>query len=189
LPVVRVTGEDRHRPLVVAGTLIGVPAARVARAVVEQVQRRIVGIPAPRGPAAARPLVALPGADAEVLAAVRRVVRVGIADDLDVGVRARRIRAPHFLAAVHVVRRHATGFASGGWAGTCFQIIGAPSLVRSSANTMFGNALCTYITVPITSGFPSWPFSTPVENVQVALRFFTFALLIAVSGLYRCRSG
>src|SRR6266704_5858240 len=54
---------------------------------------------------------------------------------------------------------------------------------------MFGNALCTYITVPITSGFPSWPFSTPVENVQAALRFFTFALLIAVSGLYRCRSG
>src|SRR2546422_11496739 len=73
---------------------IGVPTARVARAVVEQVQRRIVGIPAPRGPAAARPLVALPGADAEVLAAVRRVVRVGIADDLDVGVRSRRIRAP-----------------------------------------------------------------------------------------------
>src|SRR5438093_1637228 len=84
--------------------------------------------------------------------------------------------------------QHAIGFASGGWAGTCFQIIGAPSLVRSSANTMFGNALCTYITVPITSGFPSWPFSTPVENVQVALRFFTFALLIAVSGLYRCRT-
>src|SRR5213078_2028513 len=76
----------------------------------------------------------------------------------------------------------------GGWAGTCFQIIGAPSLVRSSANTMFGNALCTYITVPITSVFPSWPLSTPVENVQVALRIFTFALLIAVSGLYRCRS-
>src|SRR2546422_3589201 len=53
---------------------------------------------------------------------------------------------------------------------------------------MFGNALCTYIVVPITSGFPSWPFSTPVENVQAALRFFTFALLIWVSGLKRCRS-
>src|SRR6266849_11006462 len=53
---------------------------------------------------------------------------------------------------------------------------------------MFGNALCTYIVVPITSGFPSWPFSTPVENVQAALRFFAFALLIWVSVLKRCRS-
>src|SRR4029077_16263852 len=103
LTVVRIAGEDRHRPLVVAGTLIGVPAARIARAVVEEVQLRIVGVPAPRGPAAARPLVALPGADAEVLAAVRRVIRVGIADDLDFGVGAGRIAAPHFLAAVHVV--------------------------------------------------------------------------------------
>ena len=48
---------------------------------------------------------------------------------------------------------------------------------------MFGNALCTYITVPITSGLPSWPLSTPVENDHAALRFFTFVLLIAVSGL------
>ena len=42
---------------------------------------------------------------------MRRIVRVGVADDLHVGVRARRIRAPHFLAAVHVVRRHATAHA------------------------------------------------------------------------------
>ncbi len=48
---------------------------------------------------------------------------------------------------------------------------------------MFGNALCTYITLLNTSGFPSWPFRTPVENVQAALRPFTFALLIWVSGL------
>src|SRR2546422_7268931 len=53
---------------------------------------------------------------------------------------------------------------------------------------MFGKALCTYITLPITRGFPSWPFRTPVENVHLATRFFTFARLIEASGLYRCRS-
>src|SRR5881397_4232224 len=53
---------------------------------------------------------------------------------------------------------------------------------------MLGNALCTYMTLLNTSGFPSWPFRTPVENVHAALRPFTFALLIWVSGLYRCRS-
>src|SRR5439155_9752886 len=61
-------------------------------------------------------------------------------------------------------------------------------LVRSRAATMLGNALCTYMTLLNTSGFPSWPFRTPVENVHAALRLFTFALLIWVSGLYRCRS-
>src|SRR5579884_1956110 len=66
--------------------------------------------------------------------------------------------------------------------------MGAPGLVRSRAATMFGNALCTYITLLMTSGFPSWPFNTPVENVQAALRFFTFDRLICVSGLKRCRS-
>src|SRR5437899_7472063 len=74
--------------------------------------------------------------------------------------------------------QHAIGFASAGWAGTCFQIIGAPGLVRSRANTMFGNALCTYITLLITSGLPSWPLRTQVENVHEALRPFTFELVI-----------
>src|SRR5438034_891914 len=67
-------------------------------------------------------------------------------------------------------------------------IVFAPGFVRSSADTIFGKALCTYITLPITSGFPSWPFRTPVENVHLATRFFTFARLIEASGLYRCRS-
>jgi len=61
--------------------------------------------------------------------------------------------------------------------------MGAPGLVRSRAATAFGNALCTYITLLMTSGFPSWPFNTPVENVQAALRFFTFDRLICASGL------
>src|SRR5690242_9716505 len=109
--VVRITGEDRHRPLVVAGPLIRVPRPRVARAVVEQVQLRIVGVPAPRGAAAVLPLVALPGADAEVLAAHRRVVGIGVADDLHFRVGPGRIAAPHFLAGVHVVRGHPAAYA------------------------------------------------------------------------------
>src|SRR5438034_11318998 len=84
--VVRIAGEDGHRPLVVAGPLIGVPRSRVARAVIEQVQLRIVGVPAPRGPTAVLPLIPLPGRDAQVLAAHRRIVGVCVADDLYLGI-------------------------------------------------------------------------------------------------------
>ena len=31
---------------------------------------------------------------------------------------------------------------------------------------MFGNGVWTYMTSPMTSGAPSWPRSTPVENVH-----------------------
>ena len=43
---------------------------------------------------------------------------------------------------------------------------------------MFGNGVLMYITSPITSGPPSWPRSTPVENVHLTCRFFTLSLLI-----------
>ena len=43
---------------------------------------------------------------------------------------------------------------------------------------MFGNGVCTYIMLPMTSGEPSWPRSTPVENVQATCRSPTFSLLI-----------
>src|SRR5207249_10265909 len=51
----------------------------VARAVIEEIQGRIVGVPTPRRPATALPLVPLPRADAEVLATVRGIVRVRVA--------------------------------------------------------------------------------------------------------------
>ena len=41
---------------------------------------------------------------------------------------------------------------------------------RSSAYTMFGNGVCTYIMLPITRAQPSWPRSTPVEKVQATFR-------------------
>src|SRR5262249_23585726 len=65
---IRVAGPYRHRPLVVARTLLRVPGRGVAGPVVEQVQRGIVGDPAPRAAAADLPLITLPGLQAGVLA-------------------------------------------------------------------------------------------------------------------------
>ena len=100
---VDVARPDRHRPLVVAGTLLRVPGRGIARAVVHQVQFGIVGIPAPGGAAADLPLIALPGAwcgvRADRLAERGRLFRV----DQRVGVRAHRIGAPRQLAVFEVV--------------------------------------------------------------------------------------
>ena len=51
---------------------------------------------------------------------------------------------------------------------------------RSSAKTLLGNGVCMYIMSPITSGAPSWPRSTPVENVQATCILPTFCVLICV---------
>ena len=63
-----VAGEDRHRPAIVARPLLRVPGRGIARAVIDQVELRIVGVPAPGGAAADLPLVALPGVGAGILA-------------------------------------------------------------------------------------------------------------------------
>ena len=104
----RILCPQRHRPLVVAGTLIGVPRARVSGAVVEQVQRGIVGVPSPRGAAAALPLIALPRRNAEVLPlrgrirGLERVLR-----DADILVRAGAVRAPELVAILRAEGRDA----------------------------------------------------------------------------------
>src|ERR1043166_1345283 len=87
---VGVACEDRHRPLVVAGPLIGIPRSVVAGAVVEEVQLRVVALPSPRRPPAALPLVALP-----------RVFRAW-APDFGFGPGA--VHPPDLLAGVDVVR-------------------------------------------------------------------------------------
>ena len=43
---------------------------------------------------------------------------------------------------------------------------------------MFGNGVWRYIMLPMTRGEPSWPRSTPVENVQATFRLPTFLVLI-----------
>src|SRR6202140_4865338 len=65
---VRIARPDRHRPLVVARTLLRVPGRGIARTVVDQVELRVVGDPAPRRTAADLPLIAFPGLEAGILA-------------------------------------------------------------------------------------------------------------------------
>ena len=50
---------------------------------------------------------------------------------------------------------------------------------------MLGNGVWTYMVLPTTSGPPSWPRSTPVENVQATFRSLMLPVLIASSALYR----
>jgi hypothetical protein len=75
------------------------------------------------------------------------------------------------------VSQHITGITDGSCFGSYFQTI-LPSLARSSANTLFGNGVCTYIMLPTISGPPSWPRSTPVEKVHATCRSPTFSVLI-----------
>src|SRR6185437_16976363 len=109
--VIRLPREHGHRPLVVARPLVRIPGARVTDAVVEVVEFGIVAVPAPRGPAAALPLVALPGRNAEVLALHGRIVRVRVALDEDFVVRARAVPGPDMLAGVGVEGRDAAAHA------------------------------------------------------------------------------
>jgi hypothetical protein len=110
-PGLRVPREDGHRPLVVAGPLVGIPASGVSGAVVQEVQLGVVGVPSPGGAAPPPPLVALPRGDAEITPPVRRVVGVGVAGDHDLVVGARAVRAPHLGTGVGVERRHVAAHA------------------------------------------------------------------------------
>src|SRR6185436_13865427 len=64
---IHVAGPDGHAPLVVAGTLRRVPGAWIARAVVHEIQRLVVAVPAPGGTAADLPHVLLPGLERRIL--------------------------------------------------------------------------------------------------------------------------
>src|SRR6185437_2036137 len=95
----RILSPERHRPLVVARTLIGVPRARISGAMVEEVEGGIVGIPTPRGAAAAPPFVTLPRRNAEVLPLRGRIRRLeGVLRDPDILVRAGAVRTPELVA-------------------------------------------------------------------------------------------
>ena len=105
--VVGIAGEDGHRPLVVAGPLLRVPGRGIARAVIDEIERRVVGDPAPCAAAADLPLIAFPGLGARILAdrlAERRCL-VGVDEDLIV--RTFRVGLPGLLAVLDVVGSHA----------------------------------------------------------------------------------
>src|ERR1700678_1349593 len=67
--------------------------------------------------------------------------------------------------------------------GSYFQRI-LPSLLRSSAKTVFGNGAWRNITSPMTSGAPSCPRKTPVEKVQAGAILWTLSVLICLSSEY-----
>ena len=104
-----VTRPNGHRPLVVAWTLHRVPSGRVARTVVNQVQFRIIAIPAPSGAAADLPLVALPSLQGRILAN-RSHFAVGPSGglfgiDLHLGIRTGTVSFPSQGAVFGVISR------------------------------------------------------------------------------------
>ena len=103
---VRIASEERHGPFVVARPLRGIPRSRISGTVVEQVELRIVCVPAPRCAAAEFPLFISPCLYAGVRAhgllrcAVNCLCRV----KQDFCVRADTVGSPYLLARVEVVR-------------------------------------------------------------------------------------
>ena len=99
---VGIAGKNGHRPFVVPRPLRRVPRAGVARAVINQVQLRVVGVPAPGIAAADLPLVALPGLQGRILAdGLAELGGVGIEQDLIVG--ADRIGPPCLRSVLQIV--------------------------------------------------------------------------------------
>ncbi len=100
---VGIARPDGHRPLVVAGALLRVPGRGIAGAVVDQVELRIVGHPAPGAAASCFPLLAFPRLEARILAdrlaELRRLDRI----DQELVVRPLRIGAPRLLAGLEIV--------------------------------------------------------------------------------------
>ena len=95
--------KDGHRPFVVAGTLLRVPGRGIAGTVVDRIQSRIIGHPAPCAAATDLPLVALPGLEARIradrFAEGHGLLRI----DLDLIVRPFGEGAPGLLAGLGVV--------------------------------------------------------------------------------------
>src|SRR5207302_6208057 len=95
-------------PFVVTGTLVGIPRTRVSGPVVNQIQLRIVGDPAPGASAADLPCFTGPGFDAEVRPPVFCIERLETRPDPDSGIRPRVIGTPQDLSAAKIKCSHPT---------------------------------------------------------------------------------
>src|SRR6185437_9221038 len=88
------------------------PDTGIAGAIVEQVQLRVVGIPAPRRATTPLPLVSLPRRDAEILALIGGIGRLErLVGDQHLVVRTSAVTAPETLAIGRAVRRDAAAHA------------------------------------------------------------------------------
>ena len=106
LAVVRIAREDRHRPLVVAGAHVRIPHAGIGGAVVDEIERGIVGDPTPHRSPAELPLLPRPRCDAEVGAAVIGIKRLERRADQHITVRSDRVGAPQLFAVPGIEREN-----------------------------------------------------------------------------------
>src|SRR4051812_29099413 len=97
--------ENAGGPFVVAGALLRIPRAGIAGAVIDEVEFRVVGDPAPRRAAAGLPGLGGPGLHAEIGALVARIERLEARADQHLLVRAGAVGAPEQLAALRIERR------------------------------------------------------------------------------------
>ncbi len=104
-PGVCVSREDAGGPLVVSRSLVRVPRTRIGRAVIDQVQARIVGNPAPYRATAPLPGIRWPRLHAEVGATIALVVWIEVRANEHFGVRPRAVGSPKLLAAGDIQSR------------------------------------------------------------------------------------
>src|SRR4051812_25385254 len=91
--------ENRRAPFVVAGPLLGVPRPGVAGAIVDEIELRIVGDPAPYRAAADLPRLRRPARNAQILALFGFIKGLEAGSDEDILVRAGAVGAPDNFAA------------------------------------------------------------------------------------------
>src|SRR5207249_9308502 len=103
--------QDRSCPLIVASTLILVPRSGIARAVVNQIERRIVGDPSPHRATASFPGVTRPSRHAEVCPTIVGVKRLELWADLHILVGPNVVGSPDFLAGRCIERRDPAAYA------------------------------------------------------------------------------
>src|ERR1700733_5358797 len=108
---VDVARPDGHRPFVVARSLFRIPGRRITRAVIDQIERGIEGIPTPCVAAADLPLIALPGAGAGVLADWLAKGGGLFRIDQGVGIGTHGIAAPGELAVLDVIGAQPAAYA------------------------------------------------------------------------------
>src|SRR5207245_10381162 len=92
-------------PCIVASALRGVPGSGVASAVVQEVERRIVGVPPPGAPAALLPRLTWPALRPLAGLAIVGVGGIEVRGQADILVWAHAIGPPDLLAGVDVVGR------------------------------------------------------------------------------------